>query len=352
MLPKSNTKPGSLACRRQRGTPQQWYTPSTYFSEGAKTLLGSDASTAESLTAQWSATDEALIAEESLLGERTALQAVRESVRCALVAAEDLRAYLARSKDEWTQLDSMELLSDHLYTFPDLEHDDPFIKHLQDVLDLPLTDGAIVAGEGPSHAVEIEEENVNVFRVLYQNAHRLQGIGAPVFVVHQGKVWARYFHEGSLSLADFEAMYEVDHEALNMVFASVTSAAGSFLRHVGRQHGNIDSGNVFVDAVAGRVTLGPHAPSIAKSDVAALTDMVEQLALANGFLFTPRAPFKVCVECHGCSSPCARSTICPGGDHVFCEQCVGNLMNSQTKQNGAMAQLSCPMARARDHTQK
>ena len=198
------------------------------FSVGAKTLLGSDASTAESLTAQWSATDEALIAEEALLGERTALQAVRESVRCALVAAEDLRAYLARSKDEWAQLDSTELLSDHLYTLPDLEHDDPFIKHFQDVLDLPLTAGAIAAGEGLSHAVEIEEENVNVFRVLYQNAHRLQGIVAPVFVVHQGKVWARYFHEGSFSLADFEARYEVDHDALNMVFASVTSAAGSF----------------------------------------------------------------------------------------------------------------------------
>ena len=122
----------------------------------------------------------------------------------------------------------------------------------------------------------------------------------------------------------------------------MTSAAIAFQRHVGRQHGNIDDHNIYVDVVAGRVTVGPHTTRFIKSDMPALTETVEQLALANGFVFTPRAPCKLCVECHGCSSPCVKCTICPGGGHAFCEQCVGNLMNSQAKQNSGMPQLPCP----------
>ena len=39
MLPKTSTKPGSLACRRQRGTPQQWCAPSKNFFRRAPRLF-------------------------------------------------------------------------------------------------------------------------------------------------------------------------------------------------------------------------------------------------------------------------------------------------------------------------
>jgi hypothetical protein len=146
----------------------------TQLAEGAKSLLG-DASTASSLSLQWSLTDVALQTEERLLYDMTSLWVVRESVMCVVQAAEDVRAYLARSKDDWAQLHTLDLTSEHLSIFPDLELNDNFIQHLQDVLDLPLTAGGMAAGE-PLHAVAIEEENVKVFRLLYQNAQRLPGL--------------------------------------------------------------------------------------------------------------------------------------------------------------------------------
>ena len=51
-----------------------------------------------------------------------------------------------------------------------------------------------MAAREPLHAVAIEEENVKVFRLLYQNAQRLHGLAAPVFVVNQGKVLASLPH--------------------------------------------------------------------------------------------------------------------------------------------------------------
>ena len=117
----------------------------------------------------------ALQTEERLLYDMTSLWVVRESVMCVVQAAEDVRAYLARSKDHWAQLHTLDLTSEHLSIFPDVELNYNFIQHLQDVLDLSLTAGGMAAGE-PLHAVAIEEENVRVFKLLYQNAQRLPGL--------------------------------------------------------------------------------------------------------------------------------------------------------------------------------
>jgi hypothetical protein len=86
----------------------------TQLAEGGKSLLGSDGSTASSLSLQWRSTDEALQNEERLLGDMTCLQVVRECVRAVLEAAEDVCAYLARSKDDWSQMHSFQQLSEHL----------------------------------------------------------------------------------------------------------------------------------------------------------------------------------------------------------------------------------------------
>jgi hypothetical protein len=274
----------------------------------------------------------------------TCLQVVRECVRAVLEAAEDVCAYLARSKDDWSQMHSFQQLSEHLNIFPDLELNDLFCQRLQDSLDLPLTAGGIAAGE-PLHAVAIKDDNVQVFRLLHQHAQRLHGLAAPVFVVSQGKVLARYDYEGLLSLNDFSKNYEITSEYLNTLFASVTAAAAAFQHHVGRQHGAAEADNIFVDVIAGgRVILGAHAPRPDKADVPTLTETVGQLALARGLPFTPHKPlFKLSVDCDFCSERCARSFICPGDGHKFCEECMENLMNSQTKQSGSMPHLSCPM---------
>ena len=66
--------------------------------------------------------------------------------------------------------------------------------------------------------------------------------------------------------------------------------------------------------------------------------------MARGLEFAPdKPPFKATVDCDFCSSPCAKSYVCPGDGHAFCEACFANVMTSQTKQNGSMQQLACPM---------
>ena len=288
------------------------------------------------------------MAEERLLGDKTCLQLVRESVRCAVEAADELRVYLARSKESWTQMHSFQLLSEHLSIFPELAFEDAFYLRLADVADIPLlVDGAAGEPGGPSHMVEIDEEALRDFRRLFRNAHKLHGNAIPIFVVLQGKVFARYTYEGLLTLNDFCKKYEVTEDYLNTVFASVGSAAAAFQRHVGRPHGRADADNIFVDVVAGgRLTLGaPHVASLSgEADMPKLTENVGRLALAQGLAFTPHKPlFKLAVECDFCSEPCTRSHICPGDGHAFCAQCLENLMDSQTKSSGGMPQLSCTM---------
>ena len=318
----------------------------TKFAEGARSLLGSE-ETAAFLTLQWSATDEALQAEERLLGDKTSLQVLRASVRCAVEAADELRVYLTRSKDDWSQMETFELLVEHLDVFPELALDDSFFARLADVADLPLVDG-VAAGmpRGPSYAVEIKEANLRDFRLLHKNAHELHGCATPAFIVLHGKIWARYTH-GGLALTDLGDKYEIYQDLLNTVWGSVASAAAAFHRHVGRQHGKIDADNIFVDVVSGRVSLGAHAtsldPDAKAADVPALTATVESFAKIHGLVFKPRRPLKLKVEFHSCFSLCSRSTTCPGGSHHFCEPCFGNLIDSTTKQNGGMPQLSCPM---------
>ena len=319
----------------------------TKLADGAKTLLGSDSSTAVSLSQQWSSTDEALMAEERLLHDKTSLQVVRESVRCAVESADELRVYLARSKESWTQMHSFQLLSEHLSIFPELAFEDAFYLRLADVADIPLlVDGAAGEPGGPSHMVEIDEEALRDFRRLFRNAHKLHGNAIPIFVVLQGKVFARYTYEGLLTLNDFCKKYEVTEDYLNTVFASVGSAAAAFQRHVGRPHGRADADNIFVDVVAGgRLTLGaPHVASLSgEADMPKLTEVVENLAKDHALVFTPQRPMKLRVQCDSCFSLSSRSMTCPGGLHQFCEICLGNLIDSQTKQNGGMPQLSCPM---------
>ena len=282
----------------------------TKLAEGGKSLLGSDASTAAALTLQWSATDQALMEEERLLGDKTCLQVMRESVRCAVEAADELRAYLARSKDDWVQMDRLQPLLEHLGIFPDLASDDSFFQRLADVADLPIIDG--VAGDekgGPWEVTEIEEANVREFRLLCRKAHKLQGNTIPIFVVLHGKVYAKYSFDGLLSLKDFATRYEIHEDYLNTVFASISSAAAAFQHHVGQQHGNAQVENMFVDVVAGgRVTLGAHCSSADKADMPALTESLERFALAHGLAFEPHRPlFKTALKStfahRGASSP-------------------------------------------------
>jgi hypothetical protein len=139
------------------------------------------------LSQQWSATDEALIAEERLLNDKTALQMVRECVRCATEAADDLRTYLSRSRDDWSQMETFQLLSEHLSIFPELAVDQSFLLRLGNVTGLPFVDG-VAAGEpdGPSHVVEIHESNLQDFRRLFQKANKLHGNAIPDFVTING----------------------------------------------------------------------------------------------------------------------------------------------------------------------
>ena len=323
----------------------------TRLAEGAKTLLGSDASTATSLSQVWSATDEALISEERLLNDKTALQVLRECVRCAIDSAEELRAYLSRSRDDWSTMETFELLSEHLGIFPELAVDESFIVKFGSVSGLPLVDGAAADDPGQtSHLVEIQESNLRDFRRLFHKTTKLHGNAVPDFVLLNGKAYAKYTYENMVTLDDFCLQYEVTGQFLNTVLASVNSAATVFERHVGREHGKVAT--IFVDVVSGRIILGSPASLIGVvrmeggrgRDQQALMQIVGQLALERGLDFTPEKPlFKTAVECDFCSGQCAKSYVCPGDTHVFCEACLENVMSSQTKQNGSMQQLKCPM---------
>ena len=267
----------------------------TKIGEGGKSFLG-DASTAAALTQQWELTDEALIAEERLLIDNTALQMVRESVKCAVEAADELLTYLTRSKEDWlqAQMDSFQNLSEHLSIFPDLGRNEFFLDRLTEVCGLPVVDeAAALRTDGPSHTVEIEEANLPVFRrlFLFQNAHKMYGNAIPLFLALDGKVCARYIYEGMLDVNDFSKKYEMTAEYLNSIFASASAAAEAFQRHVGRQHGGARPENIFVDVLAGRVILGaPSPPPTDKSDVRMLAETMTQLAVALGLELKPGKP--------------------------------------------------------------
>jgi hypothetical protein len=325
----------------------------TKLAEGAKTLLGSDSTTAETLSKQWSSTDEALIAEERLLNDKTALQMVDACVKVAIDYAEELRAYLSISREAWLQMESFSQLSEHLSIFPELAVDQSFLLRLGNVTGLPFIDGA-AAGEppdGPSHMVEVHESNLRDCRRLYHKANKLFGNAVPDFVVTNGKAYARYSYEGMLGLNEFCEKYEVTGQYLNTVFASVNSAATVFEKHVGREHGRVE--NIYVDVAAGgRAVLGAPASLIGVRmeggrgrDQQTLMQTLGHLALERGLDFTPQRPlFKPAVECDFCADPkCATSYICPGDGHIFCQDCIELVMNSQTRQSGGMAHLACPM---------
>ena len=191
--------------------------------------------------------------------------------------------------------------------------------------------------------VEIKESNLRDFRRLFQNAHKLQGCATPVFIVLHGKVWAKYIYSG-LSLTNLSEQYEISQDFLNRVWGSVASTISEFHPAVGRKHGNISASNIWVDISSSRITLGAHATvDDHKADVPVLTEVVENLAKDHALVFTPQRPMKLRVQCDSCFSLSSRSMTCPGGLHQFCEICLGNLIDSQTKQNGGMPQLSCPM---------
>ena len=321
------------------------------LAEGAKTLLGNDASTAASLSQQWLATDQALMAEERLLNDKTALQMLDNCVKCAMESADDLRAYLSRSRDDWSEMETFQLLSEHLGIFPELAVDESFIMKLGGVTGLPLTDGAAAKEPGEtSHLVEIHESNLRDWRRIFHMANMLHGNAVPNFVLLFGKAYAKYSYDGLVTLDDFCDQYEVTGHFLNTVLASVTSAATVFENHVGREHGNVAT--IFIDVVAGRVILGSPASLIGTvrmeggrgRDQHALMRAVGQLALAHGLERTPGKPlFKPAVLCDFCNGRCIKSYVCPGLGHVFCEDCIERAMNAQTKESGNMPQPKCPM---------
>ena len=103
----------------------------TQIADGAKNFLGSDVSTAASLTQQWALTDGALEDEERLLTQHAALQVVRECVRSALAVAEGLGNYLVRHKQDFAELACLPLLLANVGVFPELVLDDAFMNHFQ-----------------------------------------------------------------------------------------------------------------------------------------------------------------------------------------------------------------------------
>ena len=58
------------------------------------------------------------------------MQVVLESVKRAIEAAEELRAYLSRSRDDWSMIGTFQLLSEHLTIFLELAVDESFIMKL------------------------------------------------------------------------------------------------------------------------------------------------------------------------------------------------------------------------------
>ena len=143
----------------------------------------------------------------------------------------------------------------------------------------------------------------------------------------------------------FGKEYEVTEHFLTRLWGFLASATAAFRRHVGREHGAIAEENVFVDVFSESIALGPHAISVdpETSEVSAVFQVVEGLGSRHGVPFRAGSSLKARVECDACSSFCARSTKCPADKHVFCEECMGNLMSSQTDQSGAMKPMACPM---------
>ena len=174
----------------------------TQIAEGAKSFLGSsDASTATRLTQQWAETEEALDAEFKILGDCSALHALHECARGALDVAHDLGSYLARAKDEYSDLDFPKLAK-LLQVFPELVSDGTFRLHLENAVGLPLSVDHAARDHGSLHMMVVEEASLPDLRRLSLNAVRLHESNAatPAFVLLHGKLWAKYVYNG-LSLS-------------------------------------------------------------------------------------------------------------------------------------------------------
>ena len=315
------------------------------------TFLGageSSVDTAASLTLAWAATEGALDAEMAILKDTSALQTVHFCAQSAMALAEQLKDYLSRAKEDYLQLSSLDEILRHLELFPELELalEGTFLSKFEDIVDLPLSFGDAANDHGSPHMLEIGAASLGDFQRLSHKSDRMlsRGNAMPIFVVKDRKLWAKYVHQG-FNLMDLGANYELHDNFLQRLWGSVASAAAAFQQDLGRQHGGITAENVFVDVISERVTLGAHAIALDphSADVPALTEVVEKLGSSHGLVFEPRSSLKFRVECDTCSSLCVKSTTCPGGDHTFCEECIANLMQSKTMQNGAMAAPSCPM---------
>ena len=315
------------------------------------TFLGTGASsvdTAASLTEAWAATECALDAEMTVLKDTSALRTVRYCARSAMALAEQLREYLSRAKEDYLNLEHLDEILQHLELFPQLALEGTFLNKFGDIVDLPLSFGDAANDHGSPHMVQIDATSLGDFKRLSLHSRGLsnRGNAIPIFVVKDCKLWAKYAHQG-LNLKDLGENYEINEDFLTRMWGALASATAAFRRDVGREHRAITAENVFVDAISQRVTLGAHAIALAhrdgSADVPALFEVVEKLGLSHALVFKPRSSLKLRVECDTCESLCVKSTTCPGGDHIFCEECLANLIHSKTDQSGAMKPVSCPM---------
>ena len=315
--------------------------------------LGSEAAagTAASLTAAWGAAEEAIDAERDILADSRALRAVHGCAQMAMASAEKLKNYLSRTKDDYRMLQNPDLCLQHLVMFPELQSDDDFLNHLEETLGLTLSFDDGNDGRGSPYVVDVGA-GLPDFKRLARHANTLsqRGVAIPTIILQNFKLCARYAAHSGMDLKEFAANYEVTEHFLTRLWAALASAAAEFRWRVGRQHGAISEKNIFVDAMTERITLGAHAISLdhlddggSDADVPALFSICEDLGHRHGVAFKPGSSLKFRVECDSCSSLCTRSTTCPAEKHHFCEECIGNLMSSQTDHRGAMKPIACPM---------
>ena len=316
--------------------------------------LGPEATSAEtalSLTAAWGAAEDAIDAERDILADSRALRAVHGCVQMALASAEKLKNYLSRTKEDYRMLQNPDLCLQHLVMFPELQSDDDFLNHLEETLGLTLSFDDGNDGRGSPYVVDVGA-GLPDFKRLARHANTLsqRGVAIPTIVLQNFKLCARYAAHSGMDLKEFAANYEVTEHFLTRLWAALASAAAEFRWRVGREHGAISEKNIFVDAMTERITLGAHAISLdhlgdggSDADVPALFSICEDLGHRHGVAFKPGSSLKFRVECDSCSSLCTRSTTCPAEKHHFCEECIGNLMSSQTDHRGAMKPIACPM---------
>ena len=336
--------------RATRHTTTTVHTLQRMLSEKWLGAGAASADTAVSLSDAWAAVEKALDEETEVLADTLPLRNLHCCVQMAMAFAEKLKEYLSRTEGDYHLLQTLDSSLRHLAMFPELQDDDDFLDHLEDVTGLSISFDAGTGEHGSQCDVAIPGDNIPDFKKLSQHWQALsqRGVAIPRFVVRSCRLYARYAVHSSMDLKEFGGNYEVTESFLTRLWAALASAAAEFRRHVGREHDAIKETNIFVDAMTERITLGAHAISLdhqadGGADVPALFLLCEELGSRHGVALRPGSSLKFRVECDSCSSLCARSITCPSEKHYFCEECMGNLMSSQTDQSGAMRLIACPM---------